>query len=49
MEMLEKVKDTSMLPSPKLYIIVNGKPTKGKVMWRSLVDINYLTAAVQKL
>ena len=49
METLEKVKDTCMLPSPELYIIVNGKPTKAKVMWRSLVDVNDLTAAVRKL
>ena len=34
------------LPPPELYIIVNGKPSKLKVMWRSLVDIN---AAIQKL
>ena len=49
MEALEKVKDTCLLPSPELYIIVNGKPTKGKVVWHSLVDVNDLTAAVQKL
>ena len=49
METLDKMKDTHMLPSPELYIIINGKPTKGKVMWRSLVDVNDLTAAVRKL
>ena len=37
------------MPNPELCIIVNGRPTKGKVMWRSLVDVNNLTAAVQKL
>ena len=46
METLEKVKDTCLLPSPELYIIVNGK---GKVVWCSLVDVNDLTAAVQKV
>ena len=37
------------LPPPELYIIINGKPSKQKVMWRSLVDINAIKAAVQKL
>ena len=37
------------LPPPELYIIVNGKPSKQKVMWRSLVDINAIKAAIQKL
>ena len=33
----------------ELYVIVNGKPTKTKVVWRSLVDINEIKKAVQKL
>ena len=32
-----------------MYIIVNGRPTKGKVVWRSLVDVNRIKAAIQKL
>ena len=28
------------IPDPELYIMVNGVPTKGKVVWQSLVDIN---------
>ena len=42
---LEKTLDTFgevdnnvSLASPELYIIVNGKPTKTKVVWHSLVD-----------
>ena len=32
-----------------LYIIVNGKPTASKVVWRSLVNVDHVKAAVQKL
>ena len=38
----------SALPNPELYIIVNGKPTK-QVVWCSLVDVNQVKAAIQKL
>ena len=37
------------LPDPELYIIVNGKPTKNKVVWRTLVDVNRVKSAVDKL
>ena len=30
-----------VLPDPELYIIVNGKPTKSNVVWRSLVYVNH--------
>ena len=53
LETLDKAKDSAnrlcALPNPELYIIVNGKPTKGKVVWCSLVDINHVKQAVQKL
>ena len=39
----------SVLPDPELYIIVNGKPTKTKVVWCTLVDVNHVKAAIQKL
>ena len=39
----------SDLPSPELYIIVNGQPTKSKVVWRSLVDVNAVKQAKKKL
>ena len=32
-----------------LYIIVNGKPTTSKVVWRSLVNVDNVKTAVQKL
>ena len=41
-------KETS-LPDPELYIIVNGKPTTFKVVWRSLVNVDHVKTAVQKL
>ena len=41
--------EESDLPNPELYIIVNGKPTKNNVVWRNLLPINDIKAAVQKL
>ena len=36
-----KHSDTAIdLPDPELYVIVNGKPTKAGVVWRSLVNID---------
>ena len=37
------------LGKPQLYVVVNGIPTKKKVIWRSLVDVNNVKAAVAKL
>ena len=37
------------LPDPELYILINGTPTKDKVIWRTLVDVNSIKLAVQKL
>ena len=37
------------LPDPELYIIVDSRPTKDKVVWQSLVDIDRVKAAVDKL
>ena len=42
------INDTN-LADPELYIILNGVPTKKKVIWRSLIDINSLKAAIAKL
>ena len=39
----------SKLPKPELYIIVNGKPKSGKVVWQTLVNVNAIKAAIQKL
>ena len=52
-ETLDQVKMTTKgeeaLPDPELYIIVNGKPTTSKVVWRSLVNVNNVKTAVRKL
>ena len=37
------------MPDPELYIVVNGKPTKNEIVWRSLVNIDNIKAAVEKL
>ena len=39
----------SSLPDPELYIIANGKLTTSKVVWRSLVNVDNVKTAVQKL
>ena len=39
----------SELPKPELYVIVDGIPTKKKVVWRSFIDINKVKAALNKL
>ena len=38
-----------VLPDPELYIIVNGRPTKSKVVWRSMVNVNQVKAAIKTL
>ena len=49
LETLDQVEQSDDLPNPELYIIVNGKPTKSKVVWRSLVDVNRVKAAINVL
>ena len=39
----------SILPDPELYIIVDGHPTKDKLVWQGLVDIDNVKRAVEKL
>ena len=47
---MDEVEDSNeTLASPELYIIVNGRPTKNKVVWRTLVDVNHIKEAVRKL
>ena len=49
LETLGQVKHlSSALPEPELYIILNGKPTKQKVVWRSLVNVDLVKIAAQK-
>ena len=49
----EQVKPSSnvkwALPKHELYIIVNGNPTKSKVVWRTLVDVNVVKTAIKEL
>ena len=50
LETLEQAEASkTSLPDPELYIIVNGQPTKSKIVWRSLVDVKKVRKAVQKL
>ena len=56
LDTLDKVKDSnillplnSSLPEPELYVIVNGKPTKAGVLWRTLVYVDSLKQAIQEL
>ena len=50
LETLEEARSqSSALPNPELYIIVNGRPTKRKVLWRSLVNVNHIKTAIHTL
>ena len=33
----------------RIMIILNGQPTKSKIVWKSLVDVNNVQAAIQKI
>ena len=35
------------LPDPQLFIIVNGVPTKNKIVWQTLVDVNAIKEAIR--
>ena len=37
------------LPDPELYILISGKPSKRKILWQSIVNVNHVRAAIQKL
>ena len=39
----------STLPDPELYIIVDGRPTKDKVVWQGLVDVDNVKRAAEML
>ena len=50
LETLDQVMHNDSNPhEPELYIIMNGTPTKSKVVWGSLVDVNKVKAAIAKL
>uniref|UniRef100_A0A1X7UBV7 Uncharacterized protein n=1 Tax=Amphimedon queenslandica TaxID=400682 RepID=A0A1X7UBV7_AMPQE len=49
METLNEVGiDSNHQPNLELYIIINGQPTKSNNVWRSLVEVIKLKAAVRK-
>jgi len=39
----------SILPDPHMFILVDGKPTKDKIVWKSITDVNDVRQVVQKL
>ena len=39
----------STLPDPELYIIVDGQPTKDKIVWQGLVDVDNVKRAAELL
>ena len=41
--------DSNHLHDPEVYIIINGQPTKSNNVWRSLVNVNKIKAALRKL
>ena len=41
--------NTTHLPHPELYILVNGKPSKLNVVWRSRINVDALKGAIHKL
>ena len=47
LETLKDVETSNSLADPELYIILNGKPTKNRVIWQSLVDVNKIRRAVE--
>ena len=49
LETLNEAELSKSFADPEMYIILNGKPTKKRIVWRSLVDINKVKRAVDKL
>ena len=47
LETLDEVEGS--LADPELYIMVNNRPTDKNVVWRSLVDVNKVKAAINEL
>ena len=39
---------SNVLPDPELYILVDGQPTKDKVVWQTLVDVEDIKRATDK-
>ena len=51
LQTIEEVENNTTvgLPDPELYILISGKPSKNKVLWQSLMNVDQVKAAVQKL
>ena len=49
LDTFDEVDNNVSLVSPELYIIVNGKPSRSNAVWRTLVDVNEIKKAFQKL
>ena len=45
----EDLSSKIMLPDLQLYIIIDGRPTKDKIVWQNLVDVDSIKNAVKKL
>ena len=43
------INDMVGLPDPELYIMIDSRPTKDKIVWQSLVDVPKVKLAAQKL
>jgi len=39
----------NVLPNPHVFIILDGIPTKQKIVWQSVIDVDNVRNAVQKL
>ena len=37
LQTLSEAKLSKTFPDPEMYIVLNGKPTKNRVVWRSLI------------
>ena len=45
----EGISPEQILPDPELYIVIDGSPTKDKVIWQSLLDVESMKKAVKLL
>jgi len=49
LQTIGEIGEIASLASPEWYIIVNGRLTKSRVVWHTLVDVNHLKGAVNKV
>jgi len=43
----EYLSSERILPDPELYILIDSRPTKDKIIWQSLVDVDSIKSAVK--